>query len=190
MKSDATEMTRRWADAAMLDKLSYMKEMNFFEGSDLAHMGRREEWEESETKIIARYSKTELHAIRRKGYSGLSVEKRAEAVGLLSMYQNCYRIASRSVHTFDPAETRMMDYLDDKAAHKDLLVFRRDMLESTQNLLLGRLAFLLSDIVEDPLISMQTLLLGLGYEKYRDKKDGKSTTDSETEPDTFYVWRL
>lgn len=105
------------------------------------------------------------------------------------MYVNCYRIASRSVHTFDPAETGMMDYLNDKAALDDLLASRREMLESTQNLLLGRLAFLLSEIVEDALISLQIMLLGLGYEKYRDRKDGKSTTDSETEPDTFYVWR-
>jgi len=30
----------------------------------------------------------------------------------------------------------------------------------------------------------------LGYEKHRDKKDGKSSTESETDPDTFYIWRL
>lgn len=64
------------------------------------------------------------------------------------------------------------------------------MLESTQNLLLGRLAFILSEMIKDPLIAMQMLLLGLGYEKYRDKKDGKSTTESETDPGTFYVWRV
>jgi hypothetical protein len=189
-KSDATEMTRRWADASMLDKLKYLKEVNFFEGTDLAHMGKREEWEESEAKIIARYSKAELQAIRRNGYSGLSVQQRAEAVGLGSMYVNCYRIASRSVHTFDPAETGMMDYLKDKSAHEDLLSSRREMLESTQNMLLGRLAFLLSEMVDDLLIKGELLLLGLGYEKYRDEKDGHSTTESETDPGTFYVWRV
>jgi hypothetical protein len=54
LKSDATEMTRRWADAGMLDKLKYLKEVSFFEGTDLAHMGNREGWEKSEAKIIAR----------------------------------------------------------------------------------------------------------------------------------------
>jgi hypothetical protein len=92
-KSDATEMTHRWADASRLEKLKYMKEVNFFEGTDLAHMGHREDWEKFETEVAMRYTPTELHAIRRYGYSGLSVQKRAEAVNLASMYVDCYRIA-------------------------------------------------------------------------------------------------
>jgi hypothetical protein len=108
LKNDGTEMTRRWADAAMLDKLKYLKEVSFFE----------------------------------------------------------------------------------EAAHEDLLSSRRETLESTQNMLLGRLAFLLSELVNDSLITGDLLLLGLGYEKYRDKKDGQSTTESETDPGTFYVWRV
>lgn len=130
-----------------------------------------------------------MRAIRRNGYSGLSVKERAEAVGLLDTYQNCYRIASRSVHTFDPAETGLMDYIDDKEYRNGLLSSRRERLEWTQNFLLGRLAYLLSELISDPIISMKILLLGLGYEKYRDKKDGKSTTDSEIDSGTFYVWR-
>ena len=189
LKNGATEVTRRWNDAAILDKLKYLKEVNFFEGTDLAHMGNRERWEKVEAEVTARYSKTELHAMKRNGYSGLSVQQRAEAVGLLEMYQNCYRIASRSVHTFDPAETGIMDYLEDKPAILSLLASRREALESAQNLLLGRLAFLLAEMVKDPLISMQLVLLGLGYEKYRDKKDGRSTTESESDPDSFYIWR-
>jgi hypothetical protein len=84
----------------------------------------------------------------------------------------------------------MMDYVKDKQSHDDLLISRREMLESTQNMLLGRLAFLMSEMFDDPLISGELLLLGLGYEKYRDKKDGQSTTESETDPETFYVWRV
>ena len=37
-------------------------------------------------------------------------------------------------------------------------------------------------MVDDPIISAEILLLGLGYEKYRDKKDGKSTTESDSDP--------
>jgi hypothetical protein len=114
LKGDSTKMTRCMADASILDKLKYLREVNFFEGTNLAHLGNREKWEKTEAEILKRYSKEELYAIRRNGYSGLSVEKRAEAVGLLDIYQNCYRIASRSVHAFDPAETGMMDYLKDK----------------------------------------------------------------------------
>jgi hypothetical protein len=82
-----------------------------------------------------------------------------------------------------------MDYLKDDNAHGDLLESRRETLESTQNMLLGRLSFMLGEMVDDVLIRAELLLLGLGYEKYRDKKDGKSTTESATEPGTFYVWR-
>jgi hypothetical protein len=189
LKSDTTEMTRRWADAAILDKLKYLREVRFFQGTPLSHLGRREAWEEAEADIARRYSKDEMIAMRRHGYSGLPVEQRASAVGLLGMYQNCYRIASRSVHTFDPAETAVMDYINDKKYVEDLLSSRRETLESTQNMLLGRLAFLLSEMIGDPLLSLNLMLLGLGYEKYRDKKDGRSTTESETEPDSFYIWR-
>jgi hypothetical protein len=45
-------------------------------------MGHRADWEKSESQIIERYSKEELKAIRRHGYSGLSVQQRAEATGL------------------------------------------------------------------------------------------------------------
>ena len=128
--------------------------------------------------------------MRRNGYSGLSVQQRAASVGLQSMYQDCYRIASRSVHTFDPAETGMMDYLNDKKHQKDLLSSRRETLESAKNLLLGRLAFLLGEVVKNPVLSLQILLLGVGYEKYRDMKDDGSATESETDPDTFYIWRV
>lgn len=189
LKSGMTKMTKRWMDAAMLDKLKYLREVKFFEGTAFAHMGKREEWEKSEAKILTRYSKDELHAMRRNGFSGLPVQQRADAVGLVSMYQECYRIASRSVHRFDPAETGMMDAIEDKEIVKDLLSSRLETLEWMQNLFLGRLAFLLSDVVKDPLISAQVLLLGFGYEKYRDKKDGESTTESETDSGTFYVWR-
>jgi hypothetical protein len=190
LKNDATVMTHRWLDAALLDKLKYMKEVNFFEGTDLAHMGNREAWEKLEVEITARHSKTELHAMRRNGYSGLPVRQRAEAVGLLDIYQHCYRITSRSVHSFDPAETGLLDHLEDEPAIAGLLASRRDALESMRNPLLGRPAFLLNEMItKDPLISAQLLLLGLGYEKYRDKKDGRSTTESVPDPGTFYVWR-
>jgi Family of unknown function (DUF5677) len=189
LKSDPTEATRRMNDTAMLDKLKYLKEVNFYEGTALAHMGKRNDWERAEREITARYSKNELHAMKKFGYSGISVQQRAEFVGLRTMYQDCYRIASRSVHTFDPAETGLMDYLNDAATQNELLSARRETLDSTQNLLLGRLAFLMSEMIKEPLISMRLFLLGIGYEKYRDKRDGRVGTETMPDPDTLYAWR-
>jgi hypothetical protein len=189
LKNDPTAMTQRWADASRLDKLKYMKEVNFFEGTDLAHMGNRKAWEQFEEEVKTRYTSAELHAIKKYGYSGFSVQKRAEAVHLASMYSHCYRIASRSVHNFDPAETGLMDYLKDDQTQIELMKSRRETLESTQNMLLGRLSFMMSEVVDDILMTGELMLLGLGYEKYRDKKDGKSTSDSTTESGNFYIWR-
>ena len=62
------------------------------------------------------------------------------------------------------------------------------MLDSGQNFLLGRLAFLMSKIVDDALIAVQLLELGLGYEKYRDKQEGEATVE-HAESGTFYLWR-
>lgn len=188
LDGNAAELTKRWLDAAMLEKLKYLKEVKFFEGTGLEEAWRRESWEKVETEIVARYTKAEVHAMRKNGFSGLSVQARAEAIGLGSLYSHCYRITSRSVHTFDPAETGMMDYMGDEAAREDLLSSRREMLDSTQNLLLGRLAYLVSEIVKDPLISVRMLALGLGYEKYKDKKDGESA-EADVDPGKFYIWR-
>lgn len=188
VKGEAKEITRRWLDAAMLDKLKYLKEVNFLEGTSAAVMINRAEWEEKEQEIVARYNKAELHAIRRYGFSGLSVEMRAEAIGVRSMYSNCYRIASRSIHTLDPAETGIVSSIKDEGLIDSLLSSRRDTLESTQNLLTGRLAYLMSQTVDDPRISFELFLLGMGYEKYRDKEEGVSGT-SEDDSGNFYVWR-
>ncbi len=185
---DSTGLTRRWADAAILEKLKYLKEVDFFKETALEGMHSRERWEDAEAAIAARYSKAELHSLRKYGYSGLSVQQRAETVGLSGLYSHAYRITSRSVHAFDPAETGLIDYLGDEAARDDLLTSRRAMLDSTQNLLLGRLALLVSEIVDDPLSGVRMLALGLGYEKYRDKTDGRPD-ESDGESGTFYVWR-
>ena len=185
---DQTALTRRWADASMLEKLKYLNEVAFFEGTELEESGRREKWEEAEARIVAQYSKAELHALKKYGYSGLNIQQRAQAVGLRTMYSDIYRITSRSVHMFDPAETGMMGYLDDEVFDNELLSSRRAMLDSAQNLLLGRLAFLMSEIVDDALITVRMLALGLGYEKYRDKQGGGVTVD-HAESGTFYLWR-
>lgn len=38
IQNDATKMTQRWADAAILEKLKYLREANFFEDTPVAHV--------------------------------------------------------------------------------------------------------------------------------------------------------
>ena len=83
-----------------------------------------------------------------------------------------------------------MDYIkNDEEFGNELLASRREALESAQNMLLGRLSLILSNLIEAHLIQGDLWLLGLGYEKYRDKVDGQSTTLDAADPETFYVWR-
>ena len=49
---------------AMLDKLKYLKEVDFFEGTPLEEKGKREAWEKAEAKIAARYSKAAVYTAR------------------------------------------------------------------------------------------------------------------------------
>lgn len=106
LRGDGKEMTLRYLDASVLDKLKHLREVKFYEGTPLAgQFAHRDKWEQAESEIRARYSAGDLAAIRRHGFTGLPFDQRSKAVGLQTMYEYCYRIASRSVHTFDPAET-------------------------------------------------------------------------------------
>lgn len=196
LQQDATEMSRRYGEAAILDKLKHLREVNFYEGTAFAHMHSRDKWEATEAEIQARHTPAEVKAMRRHGFTGLSFEDRAKAVGLKTMYEACYRIASRSVHMFDPAETSLTDeyaFQGRDEEKNDFLRIRRDQLESNQNMLLGRMAFALSQIVEHTLASAELVLLGLGYEKYRDRESGPQQPAEEeagqAQEGGFRVWR-
>ena len=187
-------MCRRYSAAAVLDKLKYLREVNFFEGAPaLAAQNPRDKWEEMESEIRSHYTAAELKSMRRYGFSGKSVEARAEAIGLKSLYDNCYRIASRNVHMFDPAETAVTRGIFRGRAHsrRELLRLRREQLESTQNLLLGRLSFGMSEVMKDHLMSAELILIGLGYEKFRDRSSSPARQPdvAQRADNAFTVWR-
>src|SRR5215831_6634416 len=71
LKNDAKEMTRRYNDAAMLDKMKHLRAVDFYSGTPLARLHRRGEWEEVETEIKSRYDRKTLDAVRRNGFTGL-----------------------------------------------------------------------------------------------------------------------
>jgi len=192
---DAKAICQRYADAAILDKLKHLREVNFYQGTAMASLHSREKWETTEADIQTRYSVQELKGMRRNGFSGLSFEDRAKAVGLKTMYEACYRIASRSVHMFDPAETSLYSAYAFRGRPKEkreLLRVRREQLESNQNMLLGRLSYVLAEFLKSHLASGQLMLLGLGYEKFRDQTSGPPEREAGQEPDppgTLRIWR-
>lgn len=108
IRNEPKEMCQRYSDAAILAKLKHLRQVNFYDG--IPGMPSRKQWEATEKKINSRYSKKELNALRRNGFTGLTFEQRAKTVGLVKMYEMCYRPASRSVHMFDPAETSVYSH--------------------------------------------------------------------------------
>ena len=187
-------MCRRYAAAAVLDKLKYLREVNFFDGAPaLAAQNPREKWEEMESEIRSHHSPEEIRSMRRNGFSGRSVEARAEAVGLKSLYDNIYRIASRNVHMFDPAETAVTRgiFRGKTDERRELLRLRREQLETAQNLVLGKLSFAMAEVMKDSLASAELILIGLGYEKFRDSNRSRvpQPEDSEGPDEGFTIWR-
>lgn len=96
---------------------------------------------------------------------------------------------------FDPAETLLFsDYAfpGRRKEKQELLRLRREQLESNQNMLLGRMAFIMSELTNNTLLSAQLTIIGLGYEKFRDRTTGVAVLESGETPDssgTFRVWR-
>lgn len=195
VKNDAKVMCERYAAASILDKLKHLRAVNFYEGTSMAALHSRKKWEEAESEIQAKYTAAELKAMRRNGFSGLPFEDRAKAVGLRTMYEACYRIASRSVHMFDPAETPIYSHFAFKGRpreKRELLRLRRQQLEYNQNMLLGRLSFVIAEMIKSHLAIGQLMLLGLGYEKFRDGISGPPKEEPGEQPDppgTFRIWR-
>ena len=65
-------------------------------------------------------------------------------------------------------------------------------------MLLGRLAWLFARVIKDPLVDMQLLLIGLGYEKSCEASEGEvhayvdehQSEQEQDEPGTFRFWRV
>jgi len=194
IRNEPKEMCQRYSDAAILAKLKHLKQVNFYDG--ITGMPSREEWEAIEEKISSRYSKKELNQIRRNGFTGLTFQKRASEVGLVNMYEMCYRIASRSVHMFDPAETSMYSHYayGGRMERNKFLKARRAQLETNQNMLLGRISYIIAEMIDSHRI-LEVMLIGLGYEKHCDKTGYgvyKSATERDAKADpprSFRIWR-
>ena len=194
IRNDPKEMCQRYSDAAILAKLKHLKQVNFYDG--IPGMPPREEWESVEQKISSRYSKKELNQIRRNGFTGLTFEQRSSKFGLIKMYEMCYRIASRSVHMFDPAESSMYSHYayGGRIDRNKFLKARRVQLETNQNMLLGRISYIIAEMIDSHRI-LDVMLIGLGYEKHCDKT-GYGVYESPTErkmeadpPGSFRIWR-
>ncbi|MBU4372718.1 MAG: tetratricopeptide repeat protein [Proteobacteria bacterium] len=191
-RNDPVMMSQRFSDATILDKLKHLREVNFYKGTPMESQFSEKEWQDSEAAIRGRYKDDEFKALKRHGFSGLSFEARCAAINMKILYQMCYRIASRSVHSFDPAQTLFESYYLRRSTEdrRELLRLRREQLERNQNMLLGRMSYTLTKFIEDGSRELEILLIGVGYEKYCDKFYNSPNELPTDDPGSFYVWRV
>jgi hypothetical protein len=190
LKGDGRDMYKRYVHAAILDKIKHLREVDFYKDTPLAALHDPVQWEQDVSEIKKEYSQKDFNAICKHGFTGLNFQQRAQSVGLKTMYECCYRIASRSIHVFDPAETPVYSvaFKGRGKEKRELLKLRREQLEFNQNMLLGRPSYLIAEMIHSPLASIQLLQLGLGYEKFRDKISGRAAPGLDA-PGTFRIWR-
>lgn len=104
MDEDPREAVRRVIDAMMLEKVKQQRQSDF-RGLELVDGApTRGELEALEQELIERYGTVEAKAMRRHGFSGISIESRARKLGLSNLYNVVYRNFSRNVHGIDYTE--------------------------------------------------------------------------------------
>lgn len=101
LEADPKAACRRVIDAMMLEKVKQSRASGF-KGLDLLPDGASQsDLEAEEERIMQEYTSEEIRAMRRHGFTGLSVEERAKQAGRGELYQIVYRNFSRNVHGLD-----------------------------------------------------------------------------------------
>ena len=101
---DPQKAARRVIDAMMLDKVRQQRQSDF-QGLELVDEAPTPEaLLVLEEKLFGQYGDTAARDMRRHGFSGLSIEGRANELGLSDLYNVIYRNFSRNVHGTDYME--------------------------------------------------------------------------------------
>lgn len=104
LHQDPKMACQRVIDSMMLEKIKQQRASGFA-GLDVLPDGPNpSDFEAADTEIAKRYTADEIQAMRRHGFTGLSVEERAKQAGRGDLYQIVYRNFSRNVHGLDYME--------------------------------------------------------------------------------------
>ncbi|HEX4962616.1 MAG TPA: DUF5677 domain-containing protein [Thermoanaerobaculia bacterium] len=104
LSQDPKMACKRVIDSMMLEKIKQQRASGFM-GLGLIEDGPTpEDFEAQDAEIAKRYTADEIRAMRKHGFTGLSVEERAKQAGRGDLYQIVYRNFSRNVHGFDYME--------------------------------------------------------------------------------------
>lgn len=100
-EEDKQKAVAKVLHAVMLDKLKALRASDFHIGDQEVD---RAKWEAFEDEIKQQYLTDEFEALKRFGFSGMSIEGRARKVGREEVYNLMYRLYSRSTHFGDLLE--------------------------------------------------------------------------------------
>jgi hypothetical protein len=104
LSQDAQAACHRMLDAVMLDKIRQQRASGFAGHELVAGAPGPDECDATEREIASRYSSEQLKNLRRNGFSGLTVEARAQQTDRQEHYNIVYRNFSRNVHGGDFTE--------------------------------------------------------------------------------------
>ena len=88
----------------MLEKIKQLEAVDYYPEASEVMRPSRKVWSKVEAEIHERYSPSELSAIRRNGFTGVSMEERCHQTGNTAVNNTVYRNFSRNVHSTDYAE--------------------------------------------------------------------------------------
>ncbi len=143
--SDPQQAARRVVDSMMLEKVKQQRQSDF-RGLELVDGSpKRESLLALEEKLGGQYGKTTARAMRRHGFSGLSVEDRANELGLGDLYNVVYRNFSRNVHCTDYMEHMWAQGMGDKGEWSDYEDLRDHVALSTAITCLWQMAILTNE---------------------------------------------
>ena len=141
---DPQQAVRLVTDAMMLEKVRQQRQTGF-RGHELVDgVLTPEALLALERKLLERYEENAAKALRQHGFSGLSVEARANELGLSELYNVVYRNFSRNVHGTDYMEHIRAQGMRAASGWPDYEDLRDHVALSTAITCLCRMAFLVN----------------------------------------------
>ena len=129
----------------MLDKVRQQRQSDF-RGLELVDEApTRETLLALDENLVEQYGTTAARAMRRHGFSGLSVEDRANELGLSDLYNVVYRNFSRNVHSTDYMEHIGVQGMGDTDEWPDYEDLRDHVALSTTITCLCQMLFLMNN---------------------------------------------
>ena len=177
LKNDPAKMARRFVHAQIIESMKRARGADFFQGTRLAAHFDRGAMEREFARLTSEYTQDEMKAIKKFGFTGLPFEQRANdvALGDMSIY---YRLGSRNLHTFDPADAPAFAQMmgNELGGRRALLKHRRLELDATQNELLGSFSWAMNSLVGNP-ATKDLLATSAAYRAFCESAWGTKASD-------------